>query len=433
MLSTKRIFFITLCSLFFACKKDTNLDSPAIQISAPAGLQTFNVFDTINVQGHVSDADGLKSLSISLTTGQSSTVLPSVQVPITSNSMTFNWPFILSDIHLASGPYYITVTASNGTNTSYAYQEIYVNAAPTKRLAVYALTRNSEGVRAWQLDSVFHVSGGAWVSSNYSASDISAYYQQLYIAPSDTGNVSAISVPSDATIWSVQGLYSAAPVFTNVYSYGNAAYVSFYVGGYVKYFDHNGAQQMVVTTDLGYYPIKTCVWNNYLFVEEKSITSSTEDLVLYYASTGVGYQQCALPGPVIAMYGMDNNDLFIFGNQTSGAPYMEEYNISGNLFYAPISLPNAKLLSVAQISSGSFLIGFNNGNVYQYTYNPSNFLTYISGVNASHIRYDAVNNQAVIASNNIVQEYNCGISSATLAYSATMPDSVLDVQILFNK
>jgi len=88
---------------------------------------------------------------------------------------------------------------------------------------------------------------------------------------------------------------------------------------------------------------------------------------------------------------------------------------------------------VAQISSGSFLIGFNNGNVYQYTYNPSNFLSYISGVNASHIRYDAVNNQAVIASNNIVQEYNCGVSSGTLAYSATMTDSVLDVQILFNK
>jgi len=428
----KRIFFFTLCGLFFACKKDTTLDTPSVQIIAPVGLQTFNVFDTIIVQAHVSDADGLKSVNISLTNDQSVQVLGAVTVNITSNSMTFNWPYILSDIHLASGQYYITVTASNGTNSFSAYQKVYVNAVPTKRVTVYAFTRNAGSVQVWQIDSLFHLSSGPLIQGNFSASDVSSYYQQVYIAAFDTGSVNALAFPSNGTLWQVPGIDSPTPYFTNVYSYGDAAYLSLY-GGYIKYYNHQGAVQLSVSTGTQYYPIKTFVWNNYIFAEEKNLSSSAENLVLYFASSGMGYQQIVLLGPVIAMYGMDNNDVFVFGNQTSGGPYMEDYNVSGNIFYAPYSLPSAKLLSVVQLNSNQYLLGFNNSTIYQYTYNPVNFLTYISGVNASHMKYDAVNNQLIVTSNKTVQEYNCGISSGTLVYSTSLPDSALDVQILFNK
>lgn len=432
MIGRKRILIISLCVLFFSCKKDKKIDVPSVQIVEPAGVQTFNVFDTIMVKAHVSDPQGLKSVNISLTNGQSVKVLPAVEVAITSNDMTFTWPYILNDLHLASGQYYITVCASNGTNTKYAYQEIYVDAAPTVKEAVYAITRKGGGVQTWSLDSVFHISTGAYFAGNYSASDISSYYQQLYVAAFDTGNVNALSVPGGGNVWSITGNNSPTPYFTNVYSYGDAAYVSYYTG-YVKYFDHNGNIQASIAIPLGYYPVKTLVWGNYLFVEQKSISSSTENLALYYSASGAGFQQCSLPGPVVAMCGMDNDDVFVFGNETTGVPYMLKYSLSGNSFYSPVSLPAAKLLSAVQLNSDEFLVGFNNGSIYNYTYNPSNFVSYITGVSASHIRYDAVNNQLVIASGKTVQLYNCNLSSASLVYSVPMADSVLDVEILFNK
>ena len=432
MIYIKRFFFLTFCVLFFACRKDNSIDTPTVQIFEPAGLQTFRVFDTLMVKGQVSDPQGLQSINISLTNGQSVQVLPSVQVPVTSNNMNFTWPYILSDIHLASGQYYITVSASNGTNTKYAYQEIYVDAAPTIREAVYAITRNSAGVQTWILDSAFHVSAGSSLNGNYCSSDISSYYQQLYIAAYDSGNVNALTVPSGSPAWSLPGSNSSTPFFTNVYSYGDAAYVSYY-SGFIKYYDSKGVQQSVINVAAGYYPVKTFLWGKYLFVEEKTFSSSPENLTLYYSQSGAGYQQCSLPGPVVAMYGMDNDDVFIFGNQPSGSPYIEKYSISGNILYAPVLLPSARLLSAAQLNPGEFLAGFSNGTVYQYTYNPSNFLTFITGVNASHLRYDAVNNQLIVAAGKLVQEYNCSISSATLLYSASMADSVLDVQVLFNK
>ena len=133
MLLRKRIFIFSFCAIFFACKKDKTVDSPTVQITAPAGLQTFSVFDTLTVKATVNDPQGLKSVTIYLSTGNPTPVLPSSSVTITSNSMSFSWPYILSDLHMASGQYYITVSASNGTNTTYAYQKIYVDAAPTKK------------------------------------------------------------------------------------------------------------------------------------------------------------------------------------------------------------------------------------------------------------------------------------------------------------
>jgi hypothetical protein len=429
----KRIVFFIICSLLFACKKDQNVDYPSVQIISPTGLVTYSVFDTVIVTGHVSDGSTLQSVSVYLNNSSSVQVLPAAPIAITSNSMNFTIAFVINDIHLASDYYFITLKASNGSNTSFAYEKIYVKAAPTKRLEVYAFTRGTGTTQVWKLDSILHSSFAFSEPGNFSSSDVSAYWQQLYIAALDTGNVNAVSVPGGSGAWTVNGVSSLIPYFTNVYSYADAAYVSQYDGtnGYLKYFDRLGVLQTQITTTSGYYPIKTFIWSNYIFTEQKSTSSTIENLVLLYQSSELGYQQASLPGPVVAMYGQDNNDVFVFGNQTSGAPYMAQYNIPNNLFYSPIALPASKLLSVAQIDANTFLLGFANNTVYQYTYNPNSLVTYISGVTATQLRYDVANNVVVIATGKNVNQYN--YTNAALMYSALLGGNVLDIQILYNK
>lgn len=438
MVYRKRILFFSLLILFFSCKKDQPADSPTVQISAPTGQQTFNVFDTITVRAHVTDPQGLKSISVYLANSQSTQVLPVVSPAITSNDMQISVPYVLSDFHMPGGQYYITVKAYNGTNSTVAYQQVNVNAAPTKRVAIYAITRSGFNTEVWKVDSLLHVSAGNIVPGDFSASDVNSYYQQLYIAAHDSGNINAYGVPVFGGAWGVTGTNSSIPCFTNVYSYGDAAYVSFYNvsgDGYVNYYNHLGLQQSHINDNTGYYPIKTLLWGNYLFVEEKNKTSNSENLVLYFSQSGLGYQQIALPGPLVWMCGMDNDHIFVFGNTATGSPYIMQYTISTNVFYSPYILPSAKLLSAVQLSSGIFLAGFNNGIINEYIFTPSlNTIQYISGANATQIRYDAVNSELVVATGKIVQEYSCGPTSGTFMASTTaFPDSVKDVQILFNK
>jgi hypothetical protein len=157
--------------------------------------------------------------------------------------------------------------------------------------------------------------------------------------------------------------------------------------------------------------------------------------VLYYPQSGLGHQQAALPGPVVAMFGMDNDHIFVLGNLNTGLAYIVQYTISTNTFYSPYTLPNAKLLSAASLNNVEFLAGFNNGIINEYIYNPTlNTIQYISGVNATSMRYDAVNGQLVVAAGNLVQEYNCGATQGTfVASTIAFSGNVLDVQILFNK
>lgn len=227
-----------------------------------------------------------------------------------------------------------------------------------------------------------------------------------------------------------------APFFTNVYCNQDAEYVSLYgvSNAAIKCYNHAGAIQGVYNITAGYYPVKTFVSAGWLIAEEKAIASSAENLMLFYAGTGGVYEQASLPGPVTALYAQDNNDVFIFGNNSSGGGYIKLYNIPGSSFYSPsFSLSSyGQLLSAAQVNANTYLLSFSDGTIYQYTYNPVSITPFINGINASTVRYDSINVQLVTASGKTVNDYTYG-SLPTLINSVTLSDSVRDLRILYNK
>jgi hypothetical protein len=285
----------------FSCKKEGNVGSPTVQITAPIGKQSYNVFDTIVVKANVSDASSLQSVEIYIENSQNIPVTATANVTITGKQMSFTNYYVLNNIHLATGSYFLVVKASNGTNATYGYQAITINAAPTLRLGIYSITRNG-GVNVTKIDSTFNASKIYTQPGDYSSSDISSYYQQLYIAAADSGNLNAVTMPLGGAQWGVMGIVSPSTYFTNVYSYGDAAYISEYLG-FIKYYNAQGSLAESFKVTSGYYPIKTCIWDGYLFAEQKNIGALTRNLVLYYTGTATGYEQSVLPGPVVAMYG----------------------------------------------------------------------------------------------------------------------------------
>lgn len=431
------------CCLFLAfgsCKKDTPPDYPSVQITAPYSMATYTVPASIQVTGAVSDANSsLTSVSVYIANSQNVPVEGGLQIPVTSDNMNVSCTYQLTDIHLASGSYYMTITVSNGTHTASAFKQIYVDAVPEKRIAVYAITRNGSGVHAWGIDSAFKVSQAYSYSvpGDYSSSDINSYYQQLYIAGHDSGNINVYWVPNPNSGWSIAGTPSPAPYFTNVYCNNDAEFISYsgsnQAQGYVNGYNHNGVIQETYQCEPGYYPLKTFLWSSLLFIEEKSISSTSENLKMVYETSGGGYNQTTIPGPLNAMYGFDNNNIFIIGNNSSGGGYIKLYNLPGSTFYTP-AIPIAgygNLLSSAQVNANTYLLGFSNGTIYQYTYNPVNMVPYIKGITASVIRYDSINNLVLAASGNTVNEYN--YTNAGLITSATVSDSIRDLRILYNK
>ncbi|MGP8216108.1 MAG: Ig-like domain-containing protein [Bacteroidia bacterium] len=431
MIQRNTLLYLLIVASFLSCKKNNEPDSPVVQILAPSGLSVYSVFDTILVKAHISDAVNLQSVAVSVDDSQQVQVLPAVTVPITSNNMTFICPYVINNIHLASGKYTIVVGANNGTNVTLGFRQIYINAAPTVREGIFAITRNSSGLHILKIDTNFNISPVYTLSGDYSSSDISSYYQQLYIGAADSGNINVLSsMPSVSLAWGITGYIAPNPCFTNVYSYADAVYISEY-SGYIKYYNSSGVLESSITITSGYYPIKTSVWSNYLFAEEQSISSPARNFVLYNMPINQGFEQNSLPGPVVAMFGMDNNNLFVFGNQSSGGAYLQLFNISYNIFSSPVTLPTGNMLSATQINAQTYLMGFDNGIIYQYTYNPYSFAVCINGVTASRLQFDYADNEIIAASGENVYEYS--YPSLKLFHTANTQDSVLNVLILYNK
>ncbi|HTA28309.1 MAG TPA: hypothetical protein VK809_11000, partial [Bacteroidia bacterium] len=217
MLKKNIILLFGLFLGIYSCKKDSPPGYPAVVISSPYSQEYFNVPTTIHVTGSVSDAKSLTAVTVYIANSQNTPVEHSIQVPVTSNNMSISLIYSLNDIHMAGGEYYMTITASNGTNTQSAFAKIYVDALPTQRTAIYAVTRNGAGINAWKINSSFQDSLSYTVSGDYSSSDVNSYYQQFYIAAHDSGNMNVYAVPDAAPYWSITGDVTPAPYFTNIY------------------------------------------------------------------------------------------------------------------------------------------------------------------------------------------------------------------------
>ena len=211
MLRKNSIFLFCLFSGLYSCKKDSNPGYPTVLISSPYNQEYFNVPATIQVTGTASDSKNLTAVSVYLANAQNVPIEHTIIIPVTSNSMNISCTYSLDDIHLPSGQYYMTITASNGTNRVSAFQEINVDAIPTKRTAVYAITRSSAGINAYKINSSFQDSISFTVSGDYSSSDVNSYYQQLYITAHDSGNLNAYAEPYASPYWNLVGGVSPSP------------------------------------------------------------------------------------------------------------------------------------------------------------------------------------------------------------------------------
>jgi hypothetical protein len=147
-----KTLFIGVIFILAGCKKDDPPSSPpSIDIMLPVENTVHNVFDTIEVKFSVQDNDRLSSVTVSLVDLNSQPVMPSVDVTPSSASATITMNYVLYDIHVASGYYYIKVHASDGSAGNTALRKIYVNEAPKMLKNAYIISQPSSSYPYWHL------------------------------------------------------------------------------------------------------------------------------------------------------------------------------------------------------------------------------------------------------------------------------------------
>ncbi len=423
--------FLFLFTLVFlnACKKQEDTSPPVIVINSPLQGQVYHVFDTIPVNVNVSDDKRLDPVAVTVLNSSGTAVMSAAVIHVNGRVAQIVFGYELSDLHLSSGTYSLKVSASDGVNVTNSFVHIQIQAAPYKRMGIYLISRNTTSVIVSKLDTNYLISPVLVLNGDYSGSDISSYFQQLYVSGAYTGNFNAIDLKTRAISWIKPVVPGSNPWFCGAFVSGTLVYAPFFNGA-IKAFDTSGNQRFNLLTQSNYHPGKIFPTGNNILNEQIYVTNSSSKLVLNNGLTGFGIQELPLNQKVVQFCQQDPDHVFIFGNN-AGQGIILLYTISANGTWSPKPLPVGIILSAAQVDPDTYLIALSDGIIYKYQYSVSSLTPFISGIAASAIYYDGLKNEVLASCLKTLSVYD--YASASLKHTVLHTDTILNFHLLNNK
>lgn len=435
MFNVNKIYFYLVLlsiSIFFSCKKDVDERGPEITFNTPFENQTFNVNSYVTVNATVTDNVKISAVSVSLLDASQNFAHITVPASVASPSMTLNMHYLLDNIHLETGFYYIKISASDGENDSQKFQKIYLIAVPKALKQIYVVSNTgSSQTNLSTLDTAFsaispyHSFGG-----DYLASSVSSYYQQAYMCGNYTGNFTGHVLEFNSPKFTVAPFVSSNPYFTGYLYTDRDSYVAKY-DGTIKGYNYTGGIFYGANTLSGYYAQKMCFNDGYMIAEIKEVFTGTKKLVTYFP-TGIAEKNKALNQDVVEFCEMDNANVFLFGN-VAGQATIELFDRINNNIWSPypFALASGSLLSALKIDSDTYLLGHSNGTIYKYQYSLSSITTYLTGYTAVKLKFDDVQNRLYVIEANKITSFN--FPTLSMAHTITSTENILDVHLLYNR
>ncbi len=432
MKSRNIILLIALVAMLItSCKKDEDTLPPVINIDFPLEFRYYDVYDTINISGNVTDDHNVHAVSIKIVNANYQSVLDEDGYMPDTKTFYFNTSIAINDIHLSSGTYYVLVTATDGTNSKNLFRAININAVPLQFKKIVAITNvSTNSYNVYGVDVNMQTSMLFNYSGDYNSSAINSGYQQLYMCGSINSNMNAYDLGSKNMIWNITPENNPPfPSFNNVSFYNDIVYVSFYNARIVGY-NRQGGINVTAQTSTGYTPGKTYLFNNYLLAEEKNTTGTDYKLSVYIASTGFLKASNVTSIVIKGMETQDASHVYIFGNTTANKAVMTLYNVDFNGYYAPHAMPDSTLYDYAKVDANNYLLAIGS-NVYWYQTASNSLTTLLTNVNANRIKYESLSGNFIIANGNQIKVYT--FPSGNYVGGTSLPYTINDIHLLYNR
>lgn len=432
------ILYSTLALLIFflfACKKEKKDSTPPqVSISSPAGGQAFKMFDTITVSAHVSDETQLTSVVVSLNDLNNVPVQSSVSIGIQSKDFTFSIKYILTQYHLSSGFYNISVSANDGSNLRQGTVQVYINESPTVKTG-YFIVGNTQPKNIVHYDLSFNQTNNIVLNTGFNGMAYGGYYQQLYVNGNINQSFQAYSTQSNSPVWSLTYSGGGLPQYMNVYTDGTKPYISYYAGNVVSYSNTGSISKTYVNSNNAYYASYFTFGSVYdIGLFKNKFGSGTDELICFGNSTGVAINNNFSPlASVVGIFEHTSDQFYVLGNDASNNAVFSLYTVSSNVCTPMSFLIAGKMLSAVQIDSDNLVFSSSNGNIYAFKYSTSN-LTPLASVTAQQLFYQSKMKELTAACKNNLYVYS--VSASYMLTQQTMQafaDSIIGFEVITNK
>ena len=416
--------------LFSTCKKSENKSVPVIKIFSPAQNSTFNVLDTIKITADVSDYSQLETINISIVNENLIPVTSPLFILPKSNSYQINIDYVIDNIHISSGKYYILIIASNTDNSKKEFISINISEIDKQFESLIVITKTTNNqIIVNKIDNDFNLQELFTFEGDYSASKINSFYRQLFISGLDITNLIVFNIDDGKIDWSLEPtIYQPMHDYNSMFLDDNILYLAFsyeYINGY----NQNGTIKFTAQAPNTLLPTNPVRFGEYVGVNLKSKTSANGKIAAYYNFSGVERHSFTAFNKVIRIFPLDDFSIISF-EESNVSNLIRTYNFEDIYSNTNFTLPKGKINCIAQIDENNFLIAYQN-SIYSYNYNNNSSNLYIDNISATQIVYEELNSRIFIAENNRIYIYD--YSSATFIKEVQLTQNILGINLLYNK
>ncbi|MCX6233296.1 MAG: hypothetical protein NT175_01030 [Bacteroidetes bacterium] len=416
-------------SLFFACKENSDTIDPEITILSPSGDGNFNVFDTIHVLASVSDETAIESIKVALVNDHLTPVIYGFSYFPQSKSFTIDEQYIINDIHLESGMYFLMITAFDGVNTANGYVRLNITEVPMELQKIIILTDRQDDIDIYSVKNSTSAEYLYTVQGDYSASDISSRHQQLYFSGNYTINMQVYDLDGFAPLWSVEPMIN--PPFhlkRNIYSDESLVFVSFR-NGFIRAYDGSGVIKFATPFSDVLSPARVFLHDDIVLADIAERSGYKRWVSAYYLVSGVLKGQVQSGIEVINFHYKDSDEAYVVGNTSAGG-CIRLYNTATNNLSEPHTFTYGMIMSSVAVDHSNVIIGTENG-IYWYRYDHNSLLQYGNASSAGSLLFDGLFSQLYVVHGLQIEIY--GFPVPDLISTITMADTIRNAHLLYNK
>lgn len=421
---------ILLGVLLLAACDDADSEPPAIDIIAPTEFSQYHVYDTIGVHFSLADDRMVENFSLRLVNEGLISVIGQVSGVVGKTQHEGFAELVIDNRQLESGKYYVLVTASDGTNDSKLYREVFVNGLPFKRRAIYIADAGTDGTGALhRIDSLLSsIELYSMSGQDIRKVSINSALDRLNVLGKNSGGLMQYDLATGQLRWTAStSTQPQAATYHDMATHAGQVFVSLF-DKRLRVYSENGVQQLELLTEND-RPFTLYADDAHLLVERRQ-NGTAQNRLFVYRSNNYSYKhQMALTMQLVAICERNGNEVFLFGNE-NGQAKVWLYNVEANSYWEPRQLPEGRIYHAVKGSGQSYFLAHESG-LYHYTFNP-NFLNNIRpSMQYQYLCYDRADGLLLAAKGNSL-DVMVGQNGAVMTTFAHT-DSIVSMDIHYTR
>jgi hypothetical protein len=422
--------FVLALAGFGSCDSKEDTEYPKIIINQPLAGNSYENGDTIAFNALISDNIQLSNVEVLLVDQDNKPVLANISIVPTANPFTFHGEYIINDPMLAGGTYQLRFKASDGVNSANQFVEIQVYELERQLLYPLIVTHPNSG--NWLVYSL--TNNNAWKETyshtgDYIGSEVNSSASLLYICGIYQSDLSAIQLPDGVLRWNVKPeIYESWRWFESL----NFSYPNLYVccaNGSIRGYNNTGAEIYRSETYANSVPNLSVTSQNFVIGSFKDAFSNDSFLVAFHSQGGKMIYNKFVQDEVVDLIHVENDKVLVFSN-SSGHGVILLYDGADNSMGVIHPFNDGTFREVSTMDKGNYLVSCSTG-LYWYRLNDNSLIPFVPAEINSLLACDNTSQLIFTCSGKTMNVYN--FPDATLAESIPLPDTVIDLHLVFNK